>query len=192
MIVKTFRKIFIGALAVLFGSWVNMQAQDMAVVKDNTMTKTVKSKTSKSLKQKRMAEYIADHPGVIQLAGNGSVSFEVSGECSRKSFSASASQITLTFPLAEPVSLENLIEFIHREEAIYNGLEKEFDNLKYDRPGEGEYKYNLRQEALQKLKNEMIFRRDRLLGARSALSMIENYLDTFIAYVTEGLTTTGG
>lgn len=189
---KSFRKLFIGGLVLLFGPWVNMQAQDFAVVEGNTMTKTFKSKTSKSVKQKRMAEYIAEHPGIVQLAGGGTVNFEVSGECARKSFTAKASAIMLTFPLAEPFPLENLEDYIHKEEAIYNGLEREFEDLRHDRPGEGEDKYNMRQEALKKLKNEMIFHRDMLLAARSSQSLIENYLDTFIAYVTNGLTTIGG
>ncbi|MBP5692566.1 MAG: hypothetical protein J6W86_02495 [Bacteroidales bacterium] len=190
---KSFRKIFIGGLVLLFGPWVNMQAQDSeAVLEGNTITKIVKNKTSRSLKQKRMTEYISEHPGVIQLAGGGTITFEVSGECARKSFTAKASEIMLSFPLSEPFPLENLEDYIHKEEAIYNGLEREFEDLRHDRPGEGEDKYNMRQEALKKLKNEMIFHRDMLLAARSSQSLIENYLDTFIAYVTNGLTPIGG
>ena len=185
---KTFKKIFIGALVLLFGPWVNMQAQYLAAVEGNTMTKTVKNKTSKSLKQKRAAEFIAEHPGVIQLAGGGTVNFELSGDCSRKSCTAKASQIMLTFPLEESFPLEKLGDFIHKKEAIYNGIEKEYDYLKHDQPGEGQEKYDMRQEALKKLREQLIFHRDQIRSARNVLSKIENILDTFIVYVTEGLT----
>ena len=53
---KSFRKIFIAALAVLFGSWVNMQAQDALSMEGNTISKTVRHKSSKSLKQKRVED----------------------------------------------------------------------------------------------------------------------------------------
>ena len=92
---KTFRKIFIGALVMLFGSWVNMQAQDVSA-DANTIVKTVKHASSKSAKEKRAKGYLATHPGVVEFISGISAKFDLDFDCSFKGVTAKASNIMVT------------------------------------------------------------------------------------------------
>lgn len=183
---KTFRKIFIGALVVLFGSWANMQAQDAADA--NTIIKTVKHGSSKSAKQTRAKGYLATHPGVIEFSSGVKVTFDLSFDCSFKGVTAKASQIMITTRDAKPFPLEDLKEYMDEKEARINGLKAEFADLKIDRPGEGEYKYNMRQERLRDIRTEMNFHNDMLTSARNVREAIENFLDSAARYIATGAT----
>ena len=153
---KTFRKIFIGALVVLFGSWVNMQAQDVSA-DANTIVKTVKHASSKSAKEKRAKGYLATHPGVVEFISGISAKFDLDFDCSFKGVTAKASNIMVSFPDAKPFPLAELGKYISDKEARFEGMKAQFADLKVDRPGEGEDKYKMRQEELKNLRIEVSY-----------------------------------
>ena len=191
---KSFRKIFIAALAVLFGSWVNMQAQDALSMEGNTISKTVRHKSSKSLKQKRVEEFIAksaetgvaENVQTIKLDLGVSVSFSLGADCSRKGFTVKATDITVNVPDSKPIPLENLENYIQDKTAILNSLEKNLIDLRTDRPGESSDKYNMRMEELNKVMRIMTFNRDMRNSVSKAPTAVAEFLDRFAQYVITG------
>ncbi len=182
---KTFRKIFIGALVMLFGSWANMQAQDVSA-DANTIVKTVKHASSKSAKEKRAKGYLATHPGVVEFISGISAKFDLDFDCSFKGVTAKASNIMVSFPDAKPFPLAELGKYISDKEARFEGMKAQFADLKVDRPGEGEDKYKMRQEELKNLLGEMQILNDLIATAKEIPSAIENFLAPAARYIATG------
>ncbi|MBR6465235.1 MAG: hypothetical protein IKS82_02240 [Bacteroidales bacterium] len=183
---KTFRKIFIGALALLFGSWVNMQAQEVSAVEGSTVARVVKHKSPKSLKQQRAEAFIANTPSEIELAIGVKVSYVLSAVCNKKSFTVKASEVFVNVPDAPPVPLWKVKDYADEKTAMLNGLEREFVELKHDRPGEGADKYEMRQDKLKELLQKMTFLRDMRDAVLKAEPTISGLLDNFAKHIISG------
>ena len=183
---KTFRKIFIGALALLFGSWVNMQAQEVPAVEGSTVARVVKHKSPKSLKQQRAEAFIADTPSEIQLATGVKLSYELSADCHKKGFTVKASNVFVIVPDAPPIPLWKVEEYVQEKTAKLNGLEREFADLRIDRPGESGDKYAMRQDQLKELILKMTFLRDMRNAVLKAEPTISGLLDNFAQYIING------
>ena len=183
---KTFRKIFIGALALLFGPWVNMQAQEVPAVEGSVVTKVVKHKSSKALKQQRAENFIANTPSEIQLATGVTLSYVLSADCSKKEFTVKASDVFVKVPDAPPVPFGKVKEYAEEKTAMLNGLEKEFADLRVDRPGESGDKYAMRQDQLKELLLKMTFLRDMRDAVLKAEPVISGLLDNFAKHIITG------
>ena len=183
---KTFRKIFIGALVVLFGSWVNMQAQDVAA-DANTIVKTVKHSSSKSAKQKRAKGYLATHQGIIEFSSGIKVNFKLDFDCNFKGVKAIASDIVVSPPDSKPFPLSELRNYIYEKDARINGLRKQFADLRHDRPGESEDSYNMRHDELKRLWQEISYNSDMITSASNVYQAVENYLDSTAQYIATGV-----
>ena len=183
---KSFRKLFIAALALLFGPWVDMQAQHMRPYEPGTLSKFVRHKSPKSLKQKRAGEFISRNSEVIQMGNGVSVSFVLSADCRKNNFFVTIDQITVTVPDAPPFLLGELENYIHEKNATLNDLEKAYEYLKPDRPGESEEKYAERHEKLEKLRKEMTSLRDTRDSALKTESAMFELLGRFAQYIISG------
>lgn len=183
---KSFRKIFIAALAVLFGPWVNMQAQDIPAVEGSTVARVIKHKSPKSLKQKRAEDFIANTPSEIQLATGVKLSYVLSADCYKKGFTVKATDVFVNVPDAPPVPLWKVKDYAEEKTALLNGLEGEFADLRIDRPGESGDKYALRQDQLKELLLKMKFLGDMREAVLKAEPEISGLLDIFVQYIITG------
>ena len=181
-----FRKIFIGALALLFGSWVNMQAQEVPSIEGNTVTKTVKHKSPKALKEQRAESFIVNTPSEIQLATGVVLCYVLSADCNKKSFTVKASDVIVKVPDAPPIPLWKVEEYVQEKRARLNGLEMEFADLRIDRPGESGDKYAMRQDQLKELMLKMTFLRDMRDAVLKAEPVVSGLLDNFAKYIISG------
>ena len=183
---KTFRKIFIGALALLFGSWVNMQAQEVPAVEGSTVARVIKHKSPKSLKQQRAEAFIANTPSEIQLATGVVLSYDLSADCNKKSFTVKASEVFVKVPDAPPIPLWKVEEYVQEKTARLSGLEREFEDLRIDRPGESGDKYAMRQDQLKELIFKMTFLRDMRDAVLKAEPVVSGLLDNFAKHIITG------
>ena len=167
----------------LFGSWVNMQAQEVPAAEGSTVARVVKHKSPKSLKQQRAEAFIANTPSEIQLATGVVLSYVLSADCNKKSFTVKASDVYVKVPDSPPIPLWKVEEYVHERTARLSGLEREFADLRIDRPGESGEKYAMRQDQLKDLILKMTFlrdMRDAVLKAEPAISWL---LDNFAKHI---------
>lgn len=184
---KNIRNLFLAALTLLFGPWVNMQAQEIVSVDGNTIGRVYSQKSSKALKQKRAEEFIIDNSEPVQLGSGVSVSFELSAGCTKKGFMVQASKIAVKVQDAsEPIPLQNLDNYLADKESIVAGLEAKFKDLKSERPGESSDKREMRIVELEKLEKEIVFHRDLFHAASMARPAVIEVLDRFSRHIISG------
>lgn len=183
---KSVRKIFIAALALLFGPWVNMQAQDIPQGGESTVARVVKHKSPKSQKQQRAEAFIANTPSEIQLATGVKLTYVLSADCHKKDFTVKASDVFVIVPDAPPIPFWEVEKYVQEKTAMLNGLEEEFVDLKHDRPGESADKYAMRQDQLKELHLKMTFLRDMRDAVSKAESAIFGLLDNFSRHIISG------
>lgn len=184
---KSIRNLFLAALTLLFGPWVNMQAQEIVSVDGNTIGRVYSQKSSKALKQKRAEEFIIDSSEPVQLGSGVSVSFELSADCTKKGFMVQASKIAVKVQDAsEPIPLQNLDNYLADKESIVAGLEAKFKDLKSERPGESSDKREMRIVELEKLEKEIVFHRDLFHAASMARPAVIEVLDRFSRHIISG------
>ena len=180
---KGIRKVFIAALALLFGPWVNMQAQEIPQGEGSTVARVVKHKSSKSLKQKKAESFIASTPSEMELGMGVKVCYVLSADCSKKGFTVKASEVFVNVPDAQPIPLWEVEKYVQEKTARLNGLEEEFVHLKHDRPGESGDKYAMRQDQLKDLRLKMTILRDLRDAVLKAEPAISGLLDNFAKHI---------
>ncbi len=183
---KTFRKIFIGALALLFGSWVNMQAQDVPAGEGSTVARVVKHKSPKTVKQQRAEAFIAQNQESVELGIGVKLSYVLSADCSKKGFSVKASNVFVNVPDAPPIPLWKVKDYTAEKTAAINGLEQQFADLKSPRPGESSDSYEMRLEELKELRFKIKFLSELRNDAMKAEPEMMDIIDRFVRYIISG------
>ena len=180
---KTFRIIFIGALALLFGSWVNMQAQDVPAGEGSTVARVVKHKSPKTVKQQRAEAFIAQNQESVELGIGVKLSYVLSADCSKKGFSVKASNVFVNVPDAPPIPLWKVKDYTAEKTAAINGLEQQFADLKSSRPGESSDRYEMRLKEVEELRLKIKVLSDLRNDAMKAEPEMMGILDRFVRYI---------
>ena len=183
---KTFRKIFIGALALLFGSWVNMQAQNVPTEEGSTVARVVKHKSPKKVKQQRAEAFIAQNQESVELGIGVKLSYVLSADCSKKGFSVKASNVFVNVPDAPPIPLWKVKDYTAEKTADINGLEQQFADLKSPRPGESSDRYEMRLKEVEELRLKIKVLSDLRNDAMKAEPEMMGILDRFVRYIIGG------
>lgn len=183
---KTFRKIFIGALALLFGSWVNMQAQDVPAGEGSTVARVVKHKSPKTVKQQRAEAFIAQNQESVELGIGVKLNYVLSADCSKKGFSVKASNVFVNVPDAPPIPLWKVKDYTVEKTADINGLEQQFADLKSPRPGESSDRYEMRLKEVEELRLKIKVLSDLRNDAMKAEPEMMGILDRFVRYIIGG------
>ena len=183
---KTFRKIFIGALALPFGSWVNMQAQDVPAEEGSTVARVVKHKSPKTVKQQRAEAFIAQNQESVELGIGVKLSYVLSADCSKKGFSVKASNVFVNVPDAPPIPLWKVKDYTAEKTAVINGLEQQFADLKSPRPGESSDRYEMRLKEVEELRLKIKVLSDLRNDVMKAEPEMMGILDRFVRYIIGG------
>lgn len=186
---KGVRKLFIAALAVLFGPVVDMRGQGFVPGENfGSVSSTFKHKSSKSLKQKRAASFIESNSNVVALGPNVFVQFVLSADCQKKEFTVTASQIAVKVPGKEyAVPMSDIPEVVKAQHSRLDALQERYRELEkqkspgYSGPVEPNWK-----DAFEDVKREMEQCNQIIDGCLNVRDIIGRVLAEFAQFIIGG------